>query len=78
VGGLVYSLPLNSVFSPTSHSYPSSYLALPNTRLSRLLQKKTNSFLRGITSMHIPGYGFLQYASSITIPPFTSYLPEIC
>ena len=70
------------VFRPTSHSYSISYVALlrPKTLPRHRKTPKTQKdqlLLSGITSMHIPGCGFLHYVSSVIIPPFTSYLPDI-
>lgn len=78
VNSSIYSFPIYlPVFRPTSHSYSISYLALLRPKTLQATAQKDQLPLSGITSMHTPGCGFLSYVSSVIIPPFTSYLPDI-
>ena len=78
VNSSIYSFPIYlPVFRPTSHSYSISYLALLRPKTLQATPQKDQLLLSGITSMHTPGCGFLHYVSSVIIPPFTSYLPDI-
>lgn len=77
VNSSIYSFPIYlPVFRPHI-SYSISYLVLLRPKTLQAAAQKDQLLLSGTTSMHTPGCGFLHYVSSVIIPPFTSYLPDI-